>query len=143
MRDVVLTLTLGELDHRHVALAAEPVDRGDERLADRIHQRRGGERRTPMPAQEPHHPVHVLQPRLIHVQIQPVDALDLQRHVLIKDIADAARYRHHKLRSTGRPIRVTYRHRAANDGKHAPRVTPDRSPPTTPLVGLGRSPVRL
>lgn len=80
---------------------------------------------------------------VIHVQIQPVDALDLQRDVLIKDIADAARYRHHNLRSTVRPIRGHLPPQAANDGKHAPRVTRDRSPPATPLVGLGRTPASV
>ena len=36
-------------------------------------------------------PLHVLQPRLVDVQVHPVDALDLQGHVLGENIASAAR----------------------------------------------------
>jgi hypothetical protein len=61
--------------------------------------------------------------------------------MVIQDIADTARYRHLTLRSPGRPLRVTYRRRRTNDGKHAPRVTPDRSPPQHRSSGWGESPV--
>ncbi len=45
----------------------------------------------------------VLQLRHVDVAIHPIDALHLERHMIIEDIADAARYRHHRLRSDGRP----------------------------------------
>ena len=90
MRHIVLALTPDEVDHRHLVVAAEPVDRTDEALADRVHQRRGRERRPAMAAEEPHHPVHVLQPGLVHVQVHPVDALHLHGDVLTQDISDAA-----------------------------------------------------
>jgi hypothetical protein len=99
MGDVVLALTPGEVDHRHARVATEPVDRGDKPLSDRVHQRRRGERRSPVPTEEPDRPVHMLQPGLVDVEIHPVDALDLQGDVVIEDISDAAGYRHHKLRS--------------------------------------------
>jgi hypothetical protein len=59
------------------------------------------------------HPGRVLQPRLVDVEVQPVDALHLERDVLGQDIGDAAGYRHHKLRSWIGP-RATYRHRAVS-----------------------------
>jgi hypothetical protein len=33
----------------------------------------------------------------------PIDALHLESNMLIKDVGDTARYRHHRLRSDGRP----------------------------------------
>jgi hypothetical protein len=83
MRHVVLALTADEVDHRHVVVPAEPVDRSHERLADRVHQRRRGEPVPPVAAQEPRHPGRVLQPRLAHVEVHPVDALHLERDVIV------------------------------------------------------------
>ena len=53
------------------------------------------------------------QPRLPHVQIHPVDRLDLEDHMLVEDVGDAARYGHHGLRSTGgqqahQPLRAVH-----------------------------------
>jgi hypothetical protein len=90
VREVILTLTADEVDQRHLAVAAEPVDRGDEVLGDRVHQRRGRERRLPVPPEGPHHPAGILQPRLVDVEVHPVDALHLQGDVLIQDTGDAA-----------------------------------------------------
>jgi len=58
-----------------------------------------------MPAEEPRHPRRVLQPRLVDVQIHPVDAIHLERDVLSQDISDAAGYRHHKLAHTDHTAR--------------------------------------
>jgi len=91
VRHVVLTLTFDEVDHRHVLITAVPVDARDEGLADRVHQRRGRERLAPMSPEEPHHPVDVLKLRHVQVAEHPVDRLDLQRHMFVQDISNAAR----------------------------------------------------
>jgi hypothetical protein len=102
MSRVPLALATDEVDHRHIMVAAEPVNRGDEPLADRIHQRRGRERLAPMNPEEPHHPVDVLQAGHVQVAVHPVDRLDLQDQMIGQDISDTARYGHHKLRSWAR-----------------------------------------
>jgi hypothetical protein len=99
VREVVLALSLGELDHRHLMVTAEQVQAADEVLADRIEQRRRGVGRAAVAPQELHHAPDMLQPRLIDVQEHPIQTLHLECHVIIKDIADAAGYRHLKLRS--------------------------------------------
>jgi hypothetical protein len=91
VRHVVLTLPLLEGDHRHPLIGGEPLDRGHEPSADRVHQRRRREPGTPMTDQEPRRPARVLQPRLVHVQVQPVDALHLQHHMIGEDIGDSPR----------------------------------------------------
>jgi len=53
--------------------------------------------------EEAGHPTAVGQPGNPDVEIHPVDALHLEAHMIVKDIADAARYGHHRLRSDGRP----------------------------------------
>jgi len=127
LRQVVLALPLREVHHSHLVLPAEPVDRGDEALGHRVHQRRGGERRPAVTTEEPDHPVHMLQTRLIDVEVHAVDRLDLQAHVPGQDICDAARYRHRQLRSPGRPTTANHPPSGFNDGEHAPRVIRDRS----------------
>ena len=91
MRDVVLTLPLRELDDRHALIGCEPVDRGDERPRDRVHQRRGGVPGTPVTDEEPRRPGRVLQPGLVDVQVEPVDALHLQHHMIGEHIGDGPR----------------------------------------------------
>jgi hypothetical protein len=59
----------------------------DEGLGHRIHQRRRGELVTPTPDEEDRDPAAVLQPGLIDVQVHPVDALDLQHHVIRQDVS--------------------------------------------------------
>jgi hypothetical protein len=47
------------------------------------------------------HPAAVGQPGLPHVELHPVDGLDLEDHVIVEDIRHCARYGHSWLRSTG------------------------------------------
>jgi hypothetical protein len=51
-----------------------------------------------MPTEEPHHTVHMLQHRLIHVEEHPIDALHLQGDVLSQHLSSSTRYGHHRLR---------------------------------------------
>jgi hypothetical protein len=69
----------------------EVGDVGHELLADRVHQRRGGEWHPPMAFEEADHAQLVLQTGLVDVQIHTVDALDLQRDTLGQHLGDAAR----------------------------------------------------
>ena len=50
--DVVLALPLGEGDQGDLFLLDEALDRGDEGLADRVHERRGGEGLPAVEAEE-------------------------------------------------------------------------------------------
>ncbi len=55
---------------------------------------------APDDAQEGHHTLHVLEPRLVNVEIHPVDALHLQGHMIGENISGASGYGHDGLRST-------------------------------------------
>jgi hypothetical protein len=69
----------------------EVMDVADERLAHRIHKRRRGVRVAAVAGEEPGHPAAVSQPGLPDIQVHPVDALHLERHVFGKDIGHGAR----------------------------------------------------
>lgn len=64
----------------------ETVDRPDEVLGHRVHQRPRRERHAPMSLEEPNHPRGVHQARLVQVEIHPVDALQLENHVLAENL---------------------------------------------------------
>jgi hypothetical protein len=75
----------GEEDRNLEAVVGGGVavaDRGGERLGDRVHQRRRRELGTAVPDEERRGPGRVLQPGLVDVQVEPVDALDLQHHMV-------------------------------------------------------------
>jgi hypothetical protein len=141
VHDVVFALTPNELDHRHSMVAGVAADPRGERVAD-LPQRRGRRDRQPqLPVHEPHQPGRVLQLRHEHVEIHPIDALDLEHHMIVEDIGHTARYRHHGLRSdgglTGQPNRYKRFHtpdRHAGHGLHPA----DRSPPTQTNHGMPR-----
>ena len=88
---VVLALSLDEIDDRDPALTGERLDRGDERFGDRRENRAGDHREAQMMPDEPGHRPGMLQPRLVHIAIHPVDRLDLEHRVPGKDITRAAR----------------------------------------------------
>jgi hypothetical protein len=44
-----------------------------------------------MPDEEPRRTTGVLQPGLVHVEVHPVDALDLEAHMTGQDIGNSAR----------------------------------------------------
>jgi len=69
----------------------EVVDIGDERLGHRIHQRRGGVGVTAVAGEERGRPRAVLQPGLPHVEVHPVDRLDLEDHMAGQDIGGGTR----------------------------------------------------
>jgi hypothetical protein len=69
----------------------EVVDVRDERLGHRVHQRRRGISVTAVAGEERCRPRAMLQPRLPHVQVHPVDRLDLQHDMAGKDISSRPR----------------------------------------------------
>ena len=84
--EVVLAF-LAEVHQVQAVRLSEVVDVRDEGLGHRIHQRGRGELITPVPDEEDRHPAAVLQPGLIDVEVHPVDALDLQHHVIGQDVS--------------------------------------------------------
>src|SRR5262249_3145378 len=103
--DIVLALALGEGDQRDLLARDEPLDRGDEGLADRLHEDRGRKRLPAVEAEERGDATVRLKARLVHVEVHAVDALDLEGDVAAQDIGDGPWYGHRWLRS-GRPFGV-------------------------------------
>jgi hypothetical protein len=67
------------------------MDIGDERLGHRVHQRRGGVGVTAVAGKERGCSRAMLQPWLPHVQVHPVDRLDLEDHMPGQDIGGGTR----------------------------------------------------
>lgn len=79
---LVLALASLEADQVDVALAGEGLDGGHEAARHRGHQGRGGHRAAAHLAEEPGRPARGLQQRLVEIEVEPVDALDLQGDML-------------------------------------------------------------
>jgi len=80
--DLLLVLTLGEVDHRDAVDLGEPVHLTRVALANLPERRRGRDAEPPLPAQELAHPAHRLQPRHIRLQEDPVDRTARERHMI-------------------------------------------------------------
>jgi hypothetical protein len=83
-----LALARLERQQRHGVRLRERVNRRHKCVADRVHQRRGGERVPAVFAEKRGDPTLVLQPGHVHVQVHPVDALHFQRDVLGQDFGN-------------------------------------------------------
>ena len=98
--------------------------------------------------EEPLHPGAVSQPRDPHVEIHPVDRLDLEQRVIGHDIAGTARYGHDGLRfgrAAGNGLPTAFcgsytRSTCFDQGLHPVRAEAPKAAPTNTPVGLGRSP---
>jgi hypothetical protein len=91
VHDVVLALALDELHPRHLLVAGEAAHRRTERVGD-LPQRCGrGDRQPGLALDVADQPTSVLQLRHVHVAVHPVDALDLEHHMISEDIGDGAR----------------------------------------------------
>jgi hypothetical protein len=88
---IVLALPLDEADHRHTPLPGERGDRRDERLRDWSERRRRRQRITQVVVNEPDQRPRMLQRGHVHVAVHPINALNLQRHMMGEDISHAAR----------------------------------------------------
>jgi hypothetical protein len=101
VHDVVLALTLDEIDPRHALVTGEAAHRLAEGVTDRRQRRGRGDRQPQPPMHEPHQARRVLQLRHVDVEVHPIDALHLEHHMIGQDISHSARYRHDGLRSDG------------------------------------------
>ena len=80
--DIVLALPLREVHPRDALTGGEAVHGSREPVGD-LRQRRGGrDRQAELPVHVTHQPAGVLQLRDVDIQVHPVDALDLEHHVL-------------------------------------------------------------
>lgn len=99
---VDLPVVLAEAHHRDVAGGGEPGHCPAEPVADLLEDRRRGHRLAQMLGQERDHlPTH-LQVRHIAVEVDAVQALDVQPHVPIQQVVDRHHGSHH--RTPPRPI---------------------------------------
>jgi hypothetical protein len=89
--EIVLPLTLREMDQLQAPGGDETVNVRDKRLGHRIHQRRGRILMTAVTDEKPRDPATVGQPWHPHVEIHPVDRLHLKTHVISKGIRGTAR----------------------------------------------------
>ena len=87
--DVVLAFPFPEGDHGNLFLSRKSLQRADEGLADGLHQDAGGKRVSAMKSEEAGHPAFPLQLRDVHVQVHPVNAFYLQRHMLPQNLGYA------------------------------------------------------
>ena len=87
LRHVVLALALGEVHPRDLPVSGKGPHRLGERLGGRSQRRGGGHRLAQVPVDIADQPGRVLQLRDIHVQVHPVDALHLERHMARQHIS--------------------------------------------------------
>jgi hypothetical protein len=88
LHDLELGLVLIELDPRDVVGIGERDHRPAEPVPHLPEQRRRGEREPQVPGQERHHLGTGLQDRHVGVEIDPVQALDIQHHMPVQHVID-------------------------------------------------------
>lgn len=91
VHDVVLALPLGEADHRDVVRGGIASDVGDELAGHRGNESGRGDGEAPVPHEVAGHLTGALQLGDVDVEVHPVDALDLEQHVLAQHLSDRAR----------------------------------------------------
>ena len=91
---LVLALAFLEADQVDVAVPGEGLDRGHELASDGSHQGRRGHRVAADVAEEVGGTARSLQQRLIEIEVETVDALDLQADVVGEGFGDVACYSH-------------------------------------------------
>jgi len=91
VHDVVLALAPGEVHPRHLLVAGEAAHRCGEDVGDLAQRCGRGDRQPELTLDIAQQPTGVLQLRHVDVAVHPVDALDLEHHVITEDIGDTAR----------------------------------------------------
>jgi hypothetical protein len=89
-----LAVPLDEAHHRDVVERGEPAHPVPEPVPDPTHHHRRGDREPPL-RQVLHHLPANLQVRHVPVQVNPIQTLDIQGHMPIKDVVRRHRPRHH------------------------------------------------
>jgi hypothetical protein len=82
---------LTKIDPGHPLVADEPVDRRAERVGDLCQRGGGGNRQSELALDVAQQPTGMLQLRHVDVAVHPVDALDLEHHMISEDIGNGAR----------------------------------------------------
>jgi hypothetical protein len=94
LHHVILALTLTELHHRNLLLFGEALHGGYEGFGHRVHQSRGSELVAAMKTKELRHATFALQHRHVDVEVHPVDALQLEGHMILENVGNALWYAH-------------------------------------------------
>ena len=102
----------------------ERFDLSAEAIPDRPQQRRRRDLMPEMATQEPHHLTADLQLRHVRVQIQPIDTLDLERHMTLEHVIDIRHARHPRSIPKGRLCRTAVTH--PTGGGREGGLTPSR-----------------
>ena len=89
--DVVLALALLEPDQVDPLVLAEALDVLDEALGERVHEGRGGEGVAQVAPEEADDTHLVLEFWHVHVEVHPIDGLDLEGHVVAQHVGHTAR----------------------------------------------------
>jgi hypothetical protein len=89
-----LALAFAEGDQGDALLFGKGFDRSPEGVSDGSKQRRRRDRVTPVRRQEGHHLPTDLQVGNIGVEVDPVEALDLQAHVSVQQLVDVDDFTH-------------------------------------------------
>src|ERR1700736_739542 len=87
--DLILALSLLELDQGHSVLLRKAFGSGHKALGHRFHENRGGDGLAPVAAKKSHHPAFVLQGGHINIQIHPVNRLELEGDVVLENLGYA------------------------------------------------------
>ena len=96
-------IRLFQPQHGNLVGGRERADLAAEPIADPLKQRCGRDLVAQMPTQEAHNLATDLQIRHVRVQVQPIDTLDLERHMTLEHIVDVRHARHHRMvNATGR-----------------------------------------
>jgi len=81
-------------------MLGERLDRSHEVPAHRRHQGRRGHHRTAVPLEEANHPTAGLQSGLVGIEVQPVDPLDVELHLVFQQFPQRLFYHCHWPRLT-------------------------------------------
>jgi hypothetical protein len=117
---------LFQLENRDVVGIGERPHVATKTVADGTQQRRGRDRLAEVPGDEPHDLPADLKARHVRVEVEPVDALHIERHMTLKHVVDV---RHARAASH----RVSIQH----DGR---LCLPNADPATRGEAGKGGPP---
>jgi hypothetical protein len=130
--DLVFALPLEEGDDVDPFAFGKGVDRLDEVPTDRGHQHRRSDLGTPMDLEEVGNAPAGLQPRLIQVQIQPVDPFEVQGDMVFQQLSDGLVYHDCRPRLTSWP-RTTRRCARLQREHSLPSLNRGRRTPYSPM----------
>ena len=137
LHDLQLGLVLAEPDPGNVIGLGERGHRPAESVTELAEQRRRGERESQVPGQERHHLRAGLQDRHVSVQVDPVQAFDIQCGMPIQHVAHRDNLLHHatSVRLSRRSRDPRGQARTATPAGPPPAGTHSRQPRTSAVRG--------